>query len=159
MSEAIIARKSIAKVTYKYETIYNNIYVDIEQIIYNPPLSSFVPMSMSYTVPTNLANNQITVALSGAKGSDNETSSGSNGELVVETLSVQPGETIPIYIGEEGTDGNNGGSSSFGTYLVANGGLSADNATDQTENSNDNPSESGYALIYYSVVEEETIDE
>ena len=80
MSEAIIARKSIAKVTYKYETIYNNIYVDIEQIIYNPPLSSFVPMSMSYTVPTNLANNQITVALSGAKGSDNATTSGSNGE-------------------------------------------------------------------------------
>ena len=155
MSEAIIARKlkNVEKV------IDNTKYIDNTAEFNSGKIPPLVGQTTLFVVPTNLVTNTLLVTLSGAKGADNDTDTGSYGELITEEVTVTPGETIPIYIGEEGTDGNNGGSSSFGTYMVANGGLSADNATDQTENSNDNPSESGYALIYYSVVEEETIDE
>ena len=152
MSEAIIARK--------LKEIINIVYRDIENIIYDPPLSSFVPMSMSYTVPSNLANNTLLVTLSGAKGSDSDTDSGSYGEIVTSEVTVTPGETIPIYIGTEGTDGNNGGSSSFGTYLVANGGLSADNKIlAENEEENDNTGGAGFALIRYALNEEEESNE
>ena len=156
LSEAIIARKLKDVI----ETITNIIYVDIENITYDPPLSEFIPMSMSYTVPSNLANNTLLVTLSGAKGSDSDTDSGSYGEIVTSEVTVTPGETIPIYIGTEGTDGDNGESSSFGTYLVANGGLSADNKLLAGEDEeNYNTGGAGFALIRYALNEEEESNE
>ena len=153
MSEAIITRRRKTII----ETITNIIYRDIENIIYDPPLSSFIPMSMNYTVPANLLGNQITVALAAPKGADNSTSSGSNGELSIQTLTVEPGEEIPVYIGTEGTNGGNGGSSSFGTYMMVNGGVSADNSIiSDSENTSDdtttelNTSGAGYAIVWYA---------
>ena len=161
MSEALIARRRKTII----ETITNIIYNDIENIIYDPPLSDFIPMSMNYTVPTNLLGNQITVALAAPKGADNSTSSGSNGELSIQTLTVEPGEEIPVYIGTEGTNGGNGGSSSFGTYMVATGGLSADNtitAGDSFDTDEKiNTSGAGYAVVWYATEDstEEAIEQ
>ena len=153
MSEAIITRRNKTII----ETITNIIYKDIENIIYDPPLSDFIPMSMNYTVPTNLLGNQITVALAAPKGADNDTDSGLNGELSIQTLTVEPGEVIPVYIGNEGVNGDNGGSSSFGTYMVANGGLSADNSIIAAKNNSfnsttakTNTSGAGYAIVWYA---------
>lgn len=151
MSEAIITRRNKTII----ETITNIIYRDIENIIYDPPLSELISLSTNYVVPTNLANNQITVALAAPKGADNNTNIGLNGELVVQTLMVEPGENIPVYIGVEGTNGGNGGSSGFGTYMVANGGLSADNAAKLDDTSNVsiediNTSGAGYAIVWYA---------
>lgn len=150
MSEALIARRRKTII----ETITNIIYNDIENIIYDPPLSSFIPMSMNYTVPANLLGNQITVALAAPKGADNGTMSGSNGELSIQTLTVEPGEEIPVYIGNEGVNGKNGGSSSFGTYMMVNGGLSADNSINSGNSSDTdeelNTSGAGYAVVWYA---------
>lgn len=150
MSEALIARRRKTII----ETITNIIYNDIENIIYDPPLSSFIPMSMNYTVPANLLGNQITVALAAPKGADNDSNSGLNGELIVQTLTVEPGEEIPVYIGNEGVKGGNGSSSSFGTYMVATGGLSADNsiiASDSFDTDEKlNTSGAGYAVVWYA---------
>ena len=168
MSEAIIARKlkSILETIYNdiYQTIYNDIYVDvpIDVIVFNPPLDEFVPLSASYTVPANIANNTLTVTLSGAKGADHDTSSGLYGEVITQDITVTPGETIPIYIGNEGTDGANGEPSSFGTYMIANGGLSADNAIgieNIEDYQNENTGGAGYAVIGYATTDGEVVEE
>ena len=152
MSEAIISRRRKVNINYQYETIYNDIYNYIDRIVYDPPLSEFVPMSMNYTVPMNLAGNQITVALYGAKGADNETSSGQGGEVVVQDIIVEPGESIPVYVSSEGTNGANGGPTSFGNYAVANGGLSADNLaiTENVDSTNMTNNSAGYAVVWYA---------
>lgn len=153
MSEAIISRK-IEKII---ETIINTIYVDVEIPVYNPPLSNLVTVSTTYTVPSNLTGNQITVSLAGAKGADSNTARGSNGELITQTLTVEPGEEISVYIGNEGVNGGNGEPSSFGTYMIANGGISATNSYNNSiinDSISTNPSGAGYAIILYGLEEE-----
>ena len=151
MSEAIIARKlkNVEKV------IDNTQYIDNGDELYFDIPSGLISQSTLLTIPTNLATNTLLVTLSGAKGADNDTDTGSYGELITEEVTVIPGETIPIYIGEEGTDGNNGEPTSFGTYLVANGGLSADNKVGIEESSNHNTGGAGFALIRYATSNEE----
>ena len=144
MSEAIISRRRKVNINVNYSSI----------------LSEFVPLSTNYIVPKNLVGNQITVSLSGAKGSDSDIGIGFNGELVTRTLIVEPGEDIPIYIGSEGIDGGNGEPSSFGTYMIANGGISAANSyRNCTEDNNTSPSGAGYAIICYELKSKEEVVE
>lgn len=151
MSEAIISRRRKVEINYRYETVYNDIYNYIDQVIFDPPLSAFMSTTSTFSVPTNLDGNTVTVALYGAKGADNETSVGQGGEVVIQNVEVTPGEEIQVYVGKEGTDGANGGPTTFGNYAVANGGLSADNAeiagVEPDESSNNN---NGYAIVWYA---------
>ena len=152
MSEAIIAKHARINITYKYETVYNNRYNYIYQDVFDPPLTAFIPISTTYTVPENLVGNSVMVALYGAKGSDNSTASGQGGEIVVENVNVTPGENIPVYVGNSGVNGSSGEPTSFGNYLIANGGKSANSltSTDITDvpiNNND-----GYAIIWYNAI-------
>ena len=151
MSEAIIARKlkNVDKV------IDNTKYIDNTAEFNSGKIPPLVGQTTLFVVPSNLVTNTLLVTLSGAKGADNDSDTGSYGELITEEVTVTPGETIPIYIGEEGTDGNNGEPTSFGTYLVANGGLSANNKVGIEESSNHNTGGAGFALIRYATSNEE----
>ena len=152
MSEAIIARrnKDIIEIVYNYiyNDIYNTIYKGEFVILPNSGTSTF-------SVPTNIANNTLTVMAAGAKGSDINGTEGQYGELITASVQVNGGEAIPVYIGEEGIDGQNGGSTSFGTYLIANGGSagSPGQITKFEEYANTN---SGYILIGYKTGEDQT---
>ena len=158
MSEAIIARR-IKKIEGTiYNTIYNDIYVDVEVPVYDYPKQAIITTSETYTVTNNLVGNSISVALYGAKGSDTDTSQGEPGEVVIETLSVNPGESIPVYIGSAGNNGNNGEPSSFGTYIVANGGKSAEYKS-ETSDSNYINNGNGYAVITYLSSEDNNEEE
>lgn len=153
MSEAIISRrkKDINRVIDNTNRIDNS-----DSLWFDIPSGGFISATTTYAVPTNLASNEILVTLAAPKGSDSDTAKGLNGEIVSQTLSVEPGEEIPIFIGTEGTDGANGGSSSFGTYMMANGGLSANNATSsQSSYENQNPYEEGFAIIQVATADEE----
>lgn len=157
MSEAIISRRRKVNINYRYETIYNDIYNYIDQIIYDPPLTAFMTSSTTFTVPRNLDGNQVTVALYGAKGSDNELKTGQGGEVVVQDITVEPGEEIQVYVGSEGIDDSNGEPTTFGTYAIANGGLSAKNIDDSVSNISDinTNNNSGYAIVWYGTKDEE----
>ena len=149
MSEAIIAR------------IYQDITV-VEGISTLSTNSRSIQLleSQTYTAPTNAVNNTIKVTLVVGKGSDNSTSSGESGEVVTQSLSITPGESINVYIGDEGVDGGNGGTSSFGTYMIANGGLSADNKIDESvEYNSDSSATNGYAIVNYIVASEDNSEE
>ena len=152
MSEAIIARRIKEIQETIYNTIYNDIYVDIEVPIFNPPKYDFITTTSLYTVPSTLSGNSISVELYGAKGSDSSTGIGFPGEVITEEISVSPGETVPVYIGKAGTDGSNGEPSSFGNYIIANGGLSASNISSLSKlgNSGNYNNGEGYAIIRYS---------
>lgn len=146
MSESIIARRKYTKINYNYVT----------NIIYPTSASSTLVATSLYSAPTNAVNNTLYVTAVGGSGASNETSDGAAGEMVAQEVVIEPGETIPINIGEEGSNGSNGGTTTFGTYLSAEGGLSADNIGNEEIETG---SGSGYVIIDYIAEEEAEEDE
>ena len=107
MSEAIITRRSGAG--SKMKTVLNTL--------------TFTN-SNNWKVPSTLANNTVSVRIFGAGGSGYiryQSTGGGGGWMNNGDVTVTPGQTIPITIGVGQASGA-GGSSSFGTYLSANGG-------------------------------------
>ncbi|MBR3598782.1 MAG: hypothetical protein IKL53_02785 [Lachnospiraceae bacterium] len=96
--------------------------------------------SASFTVPTGVKNNEFHVRIFGGGGSgfvntSDWGSGGGGGWMNNALLTLQPGTAISVTIGVGGTQiytnssGKAGGSSSFGTYLSANGGSGGNNRT------------------------------
>ena len=82
--------------------------------------------NQTYTVPVGAKNNEFHIRIFGGGGdgrvqfSDDATgTAGAGGWMNFQTLTLTPGEAIPITIGK---NGSSGGTTSFGTYLSANGG-------------------------------------
>lgn len=73
--------------------------------------------SGTFAVPSNVTS--LTVSVTGGAGGGN----GTTGETTTQEIAVTPGQNIDVTIGSGGTStGSNGGITSFGTYLSANGG-------------------------------------
>ena len=138
MSEAIIA-KQFEKVTIIRQALNTSILLTTSQL---------------YSAPTNAINNTIEVTLVGGKGSDNEITVGESGETITNSITINPGESIPVYIGAEGIDGSNGGTSSFGQYMYASGGNAAGSVEYNKSENNQSISTNGYAIISYLKDEE-----
>lgn len=124
---------------------------EIETVVINPIDNSRSIMYVSsntFTMPTNVVNNEVKVQLVGAGNSNT-----GFGENKTETIQLQPGESVQVYVGKEGKEINSGGTTSFGTYMFSAG--SSYDIASSTSNISDNMSEvdsgDGYAVITYKI--------
>ena len=87
--------------------------------------------SLNWTIPNHRGNISVMIFGGGGGGASLNGGGGGGGCMSNDTFDIENGITIPIYIGEGGLgssregdiyNGSAGGTSSFGTYLSANGG-------------------------------------
>ena len=120
-------------------------FSEIDTIVINPidnTRSVMYVSSDTFTMPSNVLNNEIEVSLVGAGNSNT-----GFGDKKTETLQLQPGESVKVYVGREGKNTNTGGITSFGTYLASNGQAYIPNNIDN----NEVDSGDGYAIITYKL--------
>ena len=99
-----------------------------------PAGSQVFTTSGSFTVPTGIYSVQVTVIGAGGSGANGSTNGGGGyaGAVVTQTVSVSPGQVIPVSIGAGGVarefmnsggyvNGAAGGNSSFGSVVAAGG--------------------------------------
>lgn len=112
MSEAIIARKGPSNRSSNGNSFNGSRFIT-EVIVKNT----------NWVMPSNVINNTISVRIFGAGGGGIVDAGGGGGWMNNGDLILTEGELVPITIGI-GTR-RNGGTTSFGTYLSANGGGAA----------------------------------
>ena len=105
MSEAIICRRGASStVTNTSVLAVNSLYT--------------APVSTKYTI----------TAIGGGSGNN-----GSDGSVNIDTIYLDEGTEVPVTIGDGGnSDGGSGGTTSFGTYISANGGSSNSSISNDT---------------------------
>ena len=88
--------------------------------------TEYILFNQDWTVPSGAKNNEFSVRIFGAGGINSGGSGWMNNDVFT---NLNPGQNIPIVIGPEisglrfnFSTGEDGGTSSFGTYLSANGG-------------------------------------
>lgn len=99
-----------------------------------PPGSQVFTASGSFTVPTGIYTLQVTVIGAGGSGANSQFNGGGGyaGAVVTQTVSVSPGQVIPVSIGAGGVarefmnsggyaNGAAGGNSSFGSVVAVGG--------------------------------------
>lgn len=94
------------------------------------PVTEIITESCNWTVPdTGSSKVRVFVRIFGGGGTSHSSyGGGGGGQMAYSSFVLTPGQVIPITIAERKTSGNyNGGASSFGTYLTATGGYSAQN--------------------------------
>ena len=107
MSEAIIARRK------------GGSSVNVSKVLKTETITG----STNWTVPSAINNSFDVRIFGGGGGADEHETGGGGGWMNNATLTLTPGTNIYITIGAGGTsNGYTGGTSSFGTYLSANGG-------------------------------------
>ena len=87
-----------------------------------------ITKSQDWVVPNNIINNELFVRIAGGGGGycTGYFCGGGGGWMNNGTIKVGAGSIVPIKIGKGGGNGQDGGSTSFGTYLLAHGGRAAD---------------------------------
>ena len=78
-----------------------------------------ITINNNWKVPSTISNKNISVRIFGGGADGNGRSGGGSGWMNNGIISVNAGQTIPITIGQHG---RSAGTTSFGTYLSANGG-------------------------------------
>ena len=97
------------------------------------PSTSYVYRMQMYTssnmfTAPNATNNTFHITMIGGGGqSNNYGSGGGSGWMNFGDIELNYGQIVPITVGAGGSAGQSGGSSSFGTYLSANGGETGTN--------------------------------
>lgn len=86
-----------------------------------------ITSSTNWTVPQNTTRVLVTAVGGGGAGYKNGGYiAGAAGAVVnSNSVTVTPGESIPITVGAGGFNGSSGGNSSFGSYIIAGGGKGA----------------------------------
>ena len=110
MSEAIILRNQIIR---QQTTLHTEV----------------ITSNTNWVVPDTLANNTVYVRLFGGGGGGSSNGGGGGGWMNNGDITINPGQRVRVTIGGGGSraygfsgDGRSGGSTSFGSYLSANGG-------------------------------------
>lgn len=88
-------------------------------------VTSTIVQDTSWTVPNHTGNVSVLIFGGGGGGVNNNCGGGGGGWMNNRTLSLSNQQTIQITIGSGGSAGQAGGTTSFGTYLSANGGEQA----------------------------------
>ena len=128
-----------------------------------PPGSQLFTESGTFTVPAGVYSVQVTVVGAGGSGANGQINGGGGyaGAVVTQTVSVSPGQVIPVSIGAGGVareysasggyvNGAAGGNSSFGSLVAAGGSGGAVNSNAYGGNGGSTPygTKDGYAYAY-----------
>ena len=138
MSEAIIRSGRFINNT-QVINVYQNRYINNYIYVNYSLQTDIITSSTDWVVPDHDGN--ITVLVYGAGSGGNFEAGGSGGFLNTGEFDIPTGQHVPITIGTGGGSGQTmgtGGTTSFGTYLSANGGSQYDGGSTGGGNSNAN---------------------
>ena len=84
--------------------------------------TELITTNQNWKVPSSIRNSTISVRIFGGGGGSNYSRAGCGGYMNNGEITVSPNQSIQITIGAGGSIGGTGGTTTFGTYLSANGG-------------------------------------
>lgn len=92
--------------------------------------TDIITSNSTYVVPNGIRNGELVVTVFGGGGGHFNASArngyygggGGGGYMNRNTISISPGTSVSVTIGHGGTVNNSGGTTSFGTWIAANGG-------------------------------------
>lgn len=104
--------------------------------------TALITESQIFTVP-EAKDQKFQVKLIGAGGAYANSTNGQDGEVIIKDIIIDKDKTVQISIGIIGVNNSNGGTTSFGEYFCALGGLSGYEKSPETTIHNENYGKGG----------------